>query len=536
MAKPYPATTSTTTNKAMDKFVVVDPSGEDILSDITPDITPECSDHDSPDATDTEVVESQYHLDVSGIHKSFTSQMALPRASQESIDSIEHDHDRYRTYADDYVKFMNASPTTYHTITNFENRLIDAGFSRIKHNQRIQNLEPGKWYDIRDSLSIVAFIIGKQWTPAKGSLFVGTHVDAVSVKVNPRGPHTNTKDGYQRLAVAPYSSEFDHRYLNRDLGVAGSVLVRGSDNKVERRLIDSKRPIGTIPKLAEHFGDVADKPYNPQTKMVPIVGLGKQNWDDFISDLAGVQPKQVLVADLDLYDVQPAIIGGLDDSMIFSSALDDRLCSFAAIEALVEFSKQFSQEEIAEYDGFVGTYCANHEEIGSGSRTGAKSGQLRDIFESVAGSPAASAQLMANTIVISSDVTHAVNPNYSAVYLDGHKPTINTGPTIKIDSNMHVLSDSPGWLYAQTLVDQYTEGMELQVFHIRNDSRSGGTIGPIMSNSLRGINGARLIVDIGLPILAMHSIRSVCGVKDIAMGVDLFKAAFEHQAVNDIEF
>lgn len=536
MAKPYPATTSTTTNKAMDKFVVVDPSGEDILSDITPDITPECSDHDSPDATDTEVVESQYHLDVSGIHKSFTSQMALPRASQESIDSIEHDHDRYRTYADDYVKFMNASPTTYHTITNFENRLIDAGFSRIKHNQRIQNLEPGKWYDIRDSLLIVAFIIGKQWTPAKGSLFVGTHVDAVSVKVNPRGPHTNTKDGYQRLAVAPYLSEFDHRYLNRDLGVAGSVLVRGSDNKVERRLIDLKRPIGTIPKLAEHFGDVADKPYNPQTKMVPIVGLGKQNWDDFISDLAGVQPKQVLVADLDLYDVQPAIIGGLDDLMIFLSALDDRLCLFAAIEALVEFSKQFSQEEIAEYDGFVGTYCANHEEIGLGSRTGAKLGQLRDIFELVAGLPAALAQLMANTIVISSDVTHAVNPNYSAVYLDGHKPTINTGPTIKIDSNMHVLLDSPGWLYAQTLVDQYTEGMELQVFHIRNDLRLGGTIGPIMSNLLRGINGARLIVDIGLPILAMHSIRSVCGVKDIAMGVDLFKAAFEHQAVNDIEF
>lgn len=522
------AIASTTATTAMDRYVVLDSCGEDILSDITPD----CSDRETSEASDAEAVESQYQLDVLGMHRRLAGQMPSPPPIDPNVET----KDRYRTYADEYIKFMNASPTTYHTITHFEQHLAKHGFSKIKRNQLIEHLEPGLWYDVREDLLIVAFVIGKQWTPAKGSLFVGTHVDAVSIKVNPRGPHTKVKDGYQQLAVTPYLAVYDLRYLNRDLGVAGSVLVRDNDGKVKRQLIDLKRPIGTIPILAEHFGKVAEPPYNPQTQMVPIVGLGTRNFDDYISDLAGVKPHQVLVSDLDLYDVQPATIGGIDDSMIYLSALDDRLCLFAAITALIEFSQQFSPEKIADYDGFVGVYCANHEEIGLGSRTGARLGQLRDIFDLLTGLASALAQLMANTIVISSDVTHAVNPNFSSIYLDDHKPRINTGPTIKIDSNMHVLLDSPGWQYAQTLVDNYTKGMELQVFHIRNDLRLGGTIGPIMSNSKRGINGARLIVDIGLPILAMHSIRSVCGVKDVAMGVELFKAAFDHQAADDIEF
>ena len=69
-------------------------------------------------------------------------------------------------------------------------------------------------------------------------------------------------------------------------------------------------------------------------------------------------------------------------------------------------------------------------------------------------------------------------------------------------------------------------GIKLQHFHIRNDSRSGGTIGPIMSGP-RGINGAKMIIDVGMPILSMHSIRCSMGFKDVGMGVRFFKEVFQ---------
>lgn len=460
----------------------------------------------------------------------------------------------YDNTADSFSTFMNASPTTRHVIENFKNILESNGFTMI-NERKINHVTsaPGKFYIIRNGQALVAFVVGRKWSPSQGSCFIGCHVDALTIKINPA--HSlipQTKDGYQLLGVAPYSGALSNQWLNRDLGIAGSVIVQNRD-KVKRILISSgAKAIATIPKLAEHFN--LERPYNLQTEMVPIIahsacGNIPEATDEekkcliygehllslirYVTKLAKVNVGDIIGLDLELVDVQPTVRGGLSNEFIVSGALDDRLCSFDAINGLIEFSSNFSDARtLDEYDGFSGVYLADNEEIGSNTRTGAGGGLLQDTMRSVVSSrydatPERMARLFSESVIISSDVTHALNPNFKSIYLNRNFPLPNTGPSIKFDSNGHVLSDTISEIFARNIVEKHLPDMKLQHFHIRNDSRSGSTIGPILSGK-RGVPGAKMIIDIGMPILSMHSIRGMTGYKDVGMGIRFFREVLTH--------
>ncbi|KAG7663728.1 LAP4 [[Candida] subhashii] len=541
-------------------------------------------------------------------------------------------HQYYESYASQFIDFMKENPTTYHVISHFKSLLSNNGFTYLKDNEPIKDLKSGFYYTAKDDQCLIAFIIGGTWEPENGSCFVGSHCDALSVKLNPRGSLHSQIEGYELLGVAPYSGSLNNLWLSRDLGIAGSILIRHEETgKVERKLISSHpHPIAFIPQLAPHFGIEKDS-YNKQTEMVPIFGHSTEELIPteeeksskfykrhslallrYICKLANTNISSIVDIDLQLDDIQPAHRGGLNQEFIYSASLDDRLCAFDSIYGLLEFSHQFllGNMEIKDYDGLSGVYLANNEEIGSATRTGAGGGFLIDILRSIVASKATERgnasrkkicshpkclspymcfandhrdiirtenpgisfgqvgsllgkkwnaltpeekhyyesktpkadkkiykkenqmeelfKLTTNTIFLSTDVTHALNPNFKEVYLDKNFPLPNTGPSIKFDSNGHVLSDSISWEFLSRIVNTYLPGIKLQQFHIRNDSRSGGTIGPIMSNGNRGLNGAKMIIDVGLPILSMHSIRSIMGYKDVGIGVRFFKSVFEH--------
>jgi len=452
----------------------------------------------------------------------------------------------YEAYADQFMRFMDLSPTTYHVITHFKSLLSNNGFVEVKENESSQVTAPGLYFMTKDDLTLITFIIGGKWKPEHGSCFVGCHSDALSVKINPCGSKKSS-NGFELLGVAPYSGSLNKLWLNRDLGLAGSVTVN-ENGKMKRKLIKSSYPIAHIPALAPHFG--IDEPYNKQTQMVPIMSFNSEPLIPteeelasplyskhslqllrYISELSSTSLLDIKELDLDLFDFQDSSRCGLKREFINSASLDDRLCSFDAIYGLLEFSQRFIHQDINDFDGFVGVFLANHEEIGSESRTGAKGGFLLDFFKSIVSSrkyrqPVEQIALLTqNSIFLSSDVTHVMNPNFKNVYLENNYPLPNVGPCIKFDSNGHVLSDSFAYVYLENIVDKLP-GIKLQHFHIRNDSRSGGTIGPIMSGP-RGINGAKMIIDVGMPILSMHSIRCSMGFKDVGMGVRFFKEVFQ---------
>lgn len=470
---------------------------------------------------------------------------------------------------------MTENPTVFHAVTAFTTQLAAAGFEQLSERDTwIEKLKPGgKYYTTRNGSALIAFAIGKDYRPGNGMGIVAGHVDALTARLKPI-PKLQSKAGYVQLGVAPYAGGLNSTWWDRDLGVGGKVLIRNSKTgRVEKKLVKLGWPIARIPTLAPHFGMAAAGPFNKETQMVPIIGLDSSLTpgahqppkDSRIEagTFAATQPERLVRAiasemsvedyssiiswELELYDTQPAELGGLDKEFIFAGRIDDKLCCYAAIEALLATSEDTSPGIVK----MVG--CFDDEEIGSLLRQGAKSNFMGSVMDRIcegmvyhdhAHADAAKRgmvtglpefgpnlinQTLANSFLVSSDVTHAVNPNFLGAYLENHSPGLNVGVAISADSNGHMTTDSVSTALLQRVAEKC--GSTLQLFQIRNDVRSGGTIGPMTSSQL----GMRAI-DAGIPQLSMHSIRATTGSLDPGLGVKLFKGFFDHYEDVDIEF
>jgi aminopeptidase I len=296
---------------------------------------------------------------------------------------------------------------------------------------------------------------------------------------------------------------------------------------------------------------------NKETEMVPIIGLDNSDLskEEFKNSTLGEdgsfvsgQPPRLVRAiakelkitdfssivnwELELYDTQPAQTGGLDKEFIFGGRIDDKLCSWAAVQALLasSFSASTAGDSIIKLVSLF-----DDEEIGSLLYQGARGNFLPATVDRVveAFTPSHSASTLsrtyANSFLISADVTHAVNPNFLGSYLENHAPRLNVGVAVHAESNGHTTTNSVSTAFLTRIAEK--NGDKLQTFMIRNDSRSGGTVGPMLSSSM----GVRAI-DVGLPQLSMHSIRATTGSLDPGLGVKCFVGFFEHFESVDQEF
>ena len=466
-------------------------------------------------------------------------------------------------YTRPFLDFITKNPTAFHAVRHFEVQLVERGYKPLSERDLwTSTIKPGgKFYVSRNDSSLIAFAVGKDYKPGNGIGIIGGHIDALTVKLKPI-PKLPNKAGYVQLGVAPYAGGLNTTWWDRDLGIGGRVLIRdGKTGKIRTELVRIDVPIARIPTLAPHFGAAAYGPFNPETQMVPIVGLDNSDISGHpriheplnikagtfastqperlvrvVSKVLGIEDYSSIVNwELELYDTQPASFGGLDLEFIFAGRLDDKLCCFSAIEALLASSDSDSSGTIK----MVG--CFDDEEIGSMLRQGARSnfmsGTIERICESIAYGtdsktvygPDLFSQTMANSFFVSSDVIHAVNPNFLGSYLENHSPRLNVGVAISADPNGHMTTDSMSMALLRSIADKC--GSTLQLFQIRNDSRSGGTIGPLTSSRL----GVRSI-DAGIPQLSMHSIRATTGSLDPGLGVKLFKGFFDYYEEVDKEF
>lgn len=473
------------------------------------------------------------------------------------VKNIEDEGDQFfERYATEYINFTDKNPTTYHVINYFKGILHEAGFTYFSESDPLEKLaetakftKGGLFYTIRSDLSLVAFAIGGKWSPELGVGVIGSHVDALTAKLKPNSTKQKIY-GYNLLGVANYSGTLNKLWLDRDLGIGGTILVRDGEKVVRKLVSSSPCPIAKIPSLAEHFGEVAEEPYNKENQMVPIVGYGIDDSDAtleekqaplyerhslsllrYISEISQVPINDILELDLELFDVQSAVRGGISNEFIFAPRIDDRLCSYSAIIALIKYCKTI--KSIEEYQGFNMVYLVDNEEIGSGTRSGAKGKFMISVIDKILALRSSSNKdvVFANSIILSADVTHALNPNFKDEYLAKHAPLPNKGLALKMDVNQHVATDSTG-IYLMNKIAEKND-LSFQQFHIRNGARSGGTIGPIIATEV----GAR-VIDVGLPQLSMHSIRAMCGYKEVGLGIKSFHAFFSdwRSTYNTIEY
>ncbi len=424
---------------------------------------------------------------------------------------------------DDLLRFIDESPTPFHAVNELSQMLEDAGFECIREEDAWALKAGGRYYLTRNDSSLIAFSMGTKPVEQTGFNIIGAHTDSPNLRLKPNPVYENA--GYVQLGVEVYGGALLGTWTDRDLGLAGRLIVSSKRGGTDSKRIKIDRPILRIPQLAIHLNrNVNEKglQLNAQQHLPPVFRLvenGKkvdQAFREFIAKETGVKPAEIIGMDLMLHDTQPSAIGGIEDEFVFAPRLDNLASCHAATLALIEAPKRSSATRVLVF--------YDNEEVGSETAQGGASPFLKDTLERMtfnADDPReACMRAVARSLFISADMAHAVHPNYAEMHDTRHWPKLNAGPVIKTNAGQRYATDGETGAQFARLCQK--AGVPVQQFAMRSDLRCGSTIGPITAANL----GIRT-VDIGNPMLSMHSIREMAGTKDHPALIRVFNEFFK---------
>jgi aspartyl aminopeptidase len=413
----------------------------------------------------------------------------------------------------DLLKYIDASPTPFHAVAETVRRLDAHGYRPLDEAEPWDIGAGDKVYVVRGGGSVAAFHVGSEPAHEAGFHLVGAHTDSPNLRVKPN-PELK-KAGYGQLGVEPYGGVLLHTWLDRDLSLAGRVLLADAGS----RLVDFGRELLRIPSLAIHLNrkvNTEGLKINAQKHMAPIVTLNDVEGRDLrallAEELGDVKPEDVLAWDLMAYDVHPATRSGVSREFIHASRIDNLASCHAALTALTASA---SDAEITR-----GIVLYDHEEVGSRSAQGAASDFLRSCLQRLSGESSEDYnRAVAKSFLISADMAHAIHPNYTDLHEPQHQPTLGGGPVVKINVNQGYATDGESWASFERWAREAE--VSTQRFVVRSDLACGSTIGPITAAEL----GIRT-VDAGNPMLSMHSCREVAAAADVPKMIDIMKRFF----------
>jgi aspartyl aminopeptidase len=423
----------------------------------------------------------------------------------------------------DLLAFIDASPTPYHAVVEVSRRLAERGFRECSESE-LWSLSPGdRRFVVRNGGSLLAFQVGSESPIEGGFRIVGAHSDSPNLRAKPRADVS--AHGYRQLAIEPYGGVLLHTWLDRDLSLAGRVTLREREG-TRTLLVDFARPLVRIPSLAIHLNrEIRESglKLNPETQAIPVLGLeGTPGLAALVAtelraqQLADVGPEAVLAHDLMLYDTQRAAAFGADGSFLAAPRLDNLASCHAATTALLGAASA----ELSRHTRAIVLY--DHEEVGSQSAQGAAGTFLLESLERIVGAfkggePQGFSRARSRSLLISADMAHGVHPNYADKHDAGHRPVLGRGPVIKTNVNQSYASDArTAGMFAALCAEV---GVVPQQFTPRNDGPCGSTIGPI-SAARTGIPA----VDVGNPMLSMHSCREMAGAADVEPMIRVLQA------------
>lgn len=397
--------------------------------------------------------------------------------------------------------WLDSSPTPFHVVETTRQQLVARGFSsQVSFSADLQQ----RGFMAVDG-AIIAWSLGDNAGPLR---IVGAHTDSPNLRIQPSPDIRST--GWSQIGVEIYGGVLVNSWLDRDLGLAGRVI--GADG--EEKLFLHNTPLARVPQLAIHLDrEVNDRGLllDRHQHTVPVWGVDAPLFSDWLSEVTGIS--SIAAFDAHLFDVQPAAVLGVDNSLIASARLDNQLSCWAAINALAETSSSATCIAILN----------DHEEVGSESVTGAGGPLLETFIAVLAQQRGLSAgqlhDLSVQSWCLSADNAHAVHPNYRERHEAKHAPLPNQGVALKLNGNQRYATSAKGAAFLRTVAD--VNGVPLQTFVSRNNMPCGSTIGPITATKL-GIEA----IDVGVPQLSMHSAREMCGADDPQHLVNLMSAFY----------
>ncbi len=415
--------------------------------------------------------------------------------------------------AQDLLEYIDASPTPFHAVAETVTRLEAHGYRPLDEADPWEVSTGDKVYVVRGGGSIAAFHMGTTPANEAGFHLVGAHSDSPNLRVKPNADLKQA--GYGQLGVEPYGGVLLHTWLDRDLSLAGRVFLADG----AARLVDFGRELLRIPSLAIHLNRKVNSEglkLNAQKHMAPILALNELGGMDLrmllAEELGDVKTEEVLAWDLMAYDVQPATRSGVSREFIHAARIDNLASCHAGLTALTA-----SESDVEVTRGIV---LYDHEEVGSRSAQGAASDFLRSCLQRLSGDSAEDYhRAVAKSFLISADMAHAIHPNYTDRHEPKHQPLLGAGPVVKINVNQSYATDGESWASFERWARE--AHMSTQHFVVRSDFACGRTIGPITAAEL----GIRT-VDVGNPMLSMHSCREVAAAADVPKMIEIMKRFF----------
>lgn len=160
----------------------------------------------------------------------------------------------------DMLNFLNESWTPFHATAEAKRQLLKAGFLQLKEEQEWAVQPGGRYFFTRNMSSIFAFAIGQKYEVGNGFHVVAAHTDSPCPKLKPVS--AAAKAGFLNVGVQTYGSGLWHTWFDRDLSVAGRVLLRKENGSVVQELLKVERPIMRIPTLAIHLDRYVSNHHN----------------------------------------------------------------------------------------------------------------------------------------------------------------------------------------------------------------------------------------------------------------------------------
>ncbi len=400
-------------------------------------------------------------------------------------------------------EFIDASPSPFHVCATVASRLRAAGYTELAEADEWP--QAGRFFTVRAG-SLVAWDTGNN---AGGRPFrvIGGHTDSPNLRVK-QHPDREVA-GWQMVALQPYGGAWLNSWLDRDLGVSGRLSVRDGQNinGITHQLVRIDVPILRVPQLAIHLAeDRKSLTLDPQRHVNAVWGAGDtaHSFLGYVAEQAGIDPDDLLGADLMTHDLTPSTLAGANGQFVSAPRLDNQTSCYAGLEAFLAAEPSENLPVLALFD---------HEEVGSTSDHGANSELLLTTLERIVlaggGGRAEFLRRLPGSMVASADMAHATHPNYPERHEPGHLIAINGGPVLKVQPNLRYATD--GRTAAAFALACQQAGVPLQRYEHRADLPCGSTIGP-MTSARTGIP----TVDVGAPQLAMHSARELMGAHDVA--------------------
>ena len=430
-----------------------------------------------------------------------------------------------KSFAREVIEFIDESPSTYNVVKNCSDILDENGFERIMPREKWEIKKGGKYFLKKSSSTIIAFTVGEDFDVKNGFKIFGAHTDSPCFRIKPN-PEIVTEN-VVRLNIEVYGGPILSTWFDRPLSIAGRVIVKGEDSFFPRTVkIKIDEPLLTIPNLAIHQNREVNNgvKIDKQNDVLPVISLINKNFERegylerIILEKTGIKKEDIIDFDLYLYATEKGCLLGANEEFMSSPKIDNLASVYTGLIGLLEAEE--NQDRINIFVAF------DNEEIGSATKQGADSNYLLNTLERISLALGLSRgdflQMLESSYILSADAAHAAHPAHLGKTDPTNRGKINEGISIKISAKQKYTSDG----YSIAVIKQLIEGTEIQIQPFVNESNElgGSTIGPISSTHL-DIDG----VDLGVPMLAMHSVRELCGIFDVFYLKELAKEFFSKE-------